>query len=99
MRLPPKRLVELAIGAADGGGAINVSRSSEPRGNLPQRHVFTINVIAAPGKCLGVARGIDRGTRGGVQAPRRGPAKRRRAHRTFITTSVRSSVMAAPRVN
>ena len=74
VRQAPKRLVELAIGAGDAGGAINVGRSSDARGDLLQRHAFAIKVIAAPGKFGRVARGIDRRRRGGVQAPRGGPA-------------------------
>src|SRR5690242_7299840 len=99
VRLPPQRLVELAIRARDARRAINVRRGPRARGNLLQTNALAAQILAAPGKFRCVAYRIDyRGCRG-VQAPRTRPAGGRGTHRTFITTSVRSSVIAMPRVN
>jgi len=87
--------IEASVKGKESGGP----KASGAGGDLFQANTLAKQVIGPPREFGCIARGVDSGICRGARAPEDRPASRRRTHRTFMTTSVRSSVMAVPRVN
>ena len=109
VRQAAHRGVQLTVGRRDGGGAVNIRGSAGMGCHLLEVHFFAEHTAAAPGKTAGVARRIEKRRNHPARFARgafaRGAFRARstlqawRAQLTFITTSVRSSVMGPPAVN